>query len=168
MTALEHWFERHGERMDGKLVIDVFHAIAKLTECAAELADMSGNRAETRRAMRLAHDSLDAALKSIRTGKLVPVEILAAGKIGETIEKAALRKGRLVLSMDRPARHHTILHDLADLDVREAGMPVNQGFLTSIGRFVDRVEAAVIARRAGQIEKKHGPPDVLFSEDDVW
>lgn len=38
----------------------------------------------------------------------------------------------------------------------------NQGFLTSRGRFVDRVEAAEIAKAAGQTTSEKG---ALFSED---
>ncbi len=40
----------------------------------------------------------------------------------------------------------------------------DQGFMTSKGRFIGRVEAAELAFKNGQIEKK---TDLLFSED-LW
>lgn len=77
MSALEEWFERHGKRQDGKVVIDATLVLSKFAECAVEIVEMTGDRAKRRRAMRFAHDALDAALKSQRTGKLVPVDIPA-------------------------------------------------------------------------------------------
>ena len=41
----------------------------------------------------------------------------------------------------------------------------HQGFLTSRGRFVDRIEAAKIAINAGQIQELQYHDDKLFSED---
>lgn len=43
----------------------------------------------------------------------------------------------------------------------------NQGFVTSTGRFVDRKEALAIAKAAGQIIKKQGNANNLYSED-LW
>lgn len=40
----------------------------------------------------------------------------------------------------------------------------NQGFMTSLGRFVNRKEAAKIALECGQIDKLYSPPN-LYSED---
>jgi hypothetical protein len=40
-----------------------------------------------------------------------------------------------------------------------------QGFITTTGRFVDRVEGLAIAEREGQIIHKHPPFDELLSED---
>ena len=42
---------------------------------------------------------------------------------------------------------------------------VEQGFITTEGRFVDRIEGLVIAVQEGQITTKHRPFDVLLSED---
>jgi hypothetical protein len=42
----------------------------------------------------------------------------------------------------------------------------HQGFYTSAGRFVDRVEAVEIAKAAGQITEPKWPPQ-LYSED-LW
>ena len=83
----------------------------------------------------------------------------------ERIAAAACLDGCLVLTLPRPARHHDILHTMYD-----AGLDPNvakQGFLTSEGRFVDRMLACTLAQRAGQIVKKHGPDNELFSED-MW
>jgi hypothetical protein len=66
----------------------------------------------------------------------------------------------------RPGRHHDVIRAMANV-----GFPTpitgEQGFVTDIGRFVDRERAAVLAKRAQQIIKKTGPSDILFSED-VW
>lgn len=42
-----------------------------------------------------------------------------------------------------------------------------QGFVLSDGTFVDRFEALEIARSNGQLKRKTGPEDMLFSED-LW
>lgn len=77
MTAMEQWFERHGARQAGQVVVDVTLAVGKLAECIVEVTEATGDRSQRRRAFRFAHDALDANLKSQRTGKLVPVEIPA-------------------------------------------------------------------------------------------
>jgi len=60
-------------------------------------------------------------------------------------------------------RHHNIIHDLAG---RGFKTPIGgkQGFVTDAGRFVDRIEGAVIAIKSGQIQKLQWPP-LLYSED---
>jgi hypothetical protein len=86
----------------------------------------------------------------------------------ERIVAAAIFYNGVVYSVPAPGRHHDLIRimkvqGLPDqlLDLR------NQGFLTSMGRFVDRYEAAKIARAAGQIIREPTPPDMLTSED-VW
>jgi hypothetical protein len=78
MTAIEEWSERHGERRDSKVVLDVAHIISKLTECIAEVINAPNlERSQRRRALRMAHEALDANMRSIKTGKLVELEIPA-------------------------------------------------------------------------------------------
>lgn len=43
----------------------------------------------------------------------------------------------------------------------------SQGFITNLGRYIDRKEGFKIATAANQINKKHGNPTKLFSED-MW
>jgi hypothetical protein len=74
MTAIEDWFERHGERRGGNVVIDVLLAVSKLTECVVQITETVPDRSGRRRAFRFAHDALDGNLKSQRAGKLVTVE----------------------------------------------------------------------------------------------
>lgn len=84
-----------------------------------------------------------------------------------SIVAAAIFHGA-VISLPAPARHHTILYSMdteMGIDVTKVP-PLNQGFITSEGKFVNRVEAYYIAYRAGQIEGKDGAPR-LFSED-LW
>lgn len=69
-----------------------------------------------------------------------------------------MRISRVVLFMERPARHHNLMHELADW----LGRPLKhseyeQGFLANNGDFVDRHHAARLCGRTGQ----------LFSED-LW
>ena len=63
-------------------------------------------------------------------------------------------------------RHHNCFMTISLLkkeDIRTADYgKVTQGFVTSLDRFVNREEAAVIAYLANQIDK---PTEVLFSED---
>ncbi len=71
----------------------------------------------------------------------------------------------IVLTLPKPARHHDILHSLADLGCVVRG--ATQGFLTSEGKFVDRTEAWSIALAADQIFRDHHIKGKLFSEH-VW
>lgn len=75
MTAMEKWFERHGEHKNGTVVVDILHAISKFEECVAEMAGELPDRSQRRRAIRFAHDAVDAAVKSQQTGKLVEVTV---------------------------------------------------------------------------------------------
>jgi hypothetical protein len=89
----------------------------------------------------------------------------------ERIHVAAIKHADgTVYAVPRPGRHHTVIAYMS-----EQGKPYNcrneerheQGFVTSVGRFVDREEACRIARAAGQILQKTGGRDTLYSED-VW
>jgi hypothetical protein len=84
----------------------------------------------------------------------------------ETIIAAAVQYGATI-SLPPPARHHTILQtmNLVMNITDDAALMANQGFLTSAGRFVNRVEAFYLAHRAGQIGSKDVPQ--LYSED-LW
>ena len=84
----------------------------------------------------------------------------------ETIVAVAVRYGLLMAVIVSPARHHNVLHEAHRLGLEDEG-PDAQGFITSTGRFVDRREACLIAKRADQIIKKTGPDHILFSED-LW
>lgn len=77
----------------------------------------------------------------------------------ETIVAAAVRYKGLTVSLPAPARHHHILHVLDD-----PGETHDQGFLTSTGRYVDRVEGGALAKRYG-VKLNYGAK--LFSED-LW
>jgi hypothetical protein len=80
--------------------------------------------------------------------------------LAQQIRSVAIRMVRsgVVLSMDPPARHHDILHDMADW----IGRPLQrsehvQGFLSATGKFMTREDAARMCGREGQ----------LYSED-LW
>lgn len=89
--------------------------------------------------------------------------------ISERIERAAVKIDDDVFSLPKPKRHHDVLRSIIDLESisDKSRHGATQGFLTSKGRFVDRSEGFQIAKAARQIKTKHGPKDVLFSED-MW
>jgi len=76
----------------------------------------------------------------------------------ETIVASAVR----VLATAYGKGHHVCFGKLARKDAK-----YEQGFITSAGRYVDRVEALRIATEAGQLIAKHRPEDLLMSED-LW
>lgn len=93
----------------------------------------------------------------------------------ERIAAAAIHLAPLTLSMPPPARHHNLIRQAAANGIEARICSDMQGFVTSIGRFVDRREAMLIARAQGQLipraagfmEGEISSGDVLFSED-VW
>lgn len=95
--------------------------------------------------------------------------ILGKGKPEEFIVAAAIHHGGII-SLPKPARHHTILQTL-DTEMQIGGVinPQQQGFITSTGRYVNRTEAWYIALAAGQITRKTSGEDSpnLYSED-LW
>jgi hypothetical protein len=91
----------------------------------------------------------------------------------ERIVRAAVRFGNAVYSVAIPGRHHHC-YALAAEDRADNRFGEDQGFLTSTGRFVDRVEAMLIAVAAGQYDLTRPPradhvtnPHQLYSED-LW
>lgn len=79
------------------------------------------------------------------------------------ILQAAIFYQGTIYTLAKPARHHTILHRFDEVELKYGV----QGFLNDDGRFVNRIEAADIAIREGQIDKLKFQPDTLFSED-LW
>lgn len=73
----------------------------------------------------------------------------------------------ITYSLPKPNRHGDIYKTYHPLHLLDEGYDETQGFYTSVGRFVDRVEALDIANNANQIIKKHPSYDQLYSED-VW
>ena len=90
----------------------------------------------------------------------------------ERIETAAIVDSKgVVHARPRPARHPHIMEWMSARGIRvKPGIIMadarEQGFVTSAGRFVDRVEGAKIAKAAGQIERLKWPP-YLYTED-LW
>jgi len=82
--------------------------------------------------------------------------------IEEKITSSALYAQGLIVSLPPPARHGTLLAAISFLG--NHGMLATQGFLTTTGRFVNRVEAYEIAYRANQIISENKGPQ-LYSED---
>lgn len=86
----------------------------------------------------------------------------------EKIVAAAIQYGGLTFSKPAPARHGDVIYPMRDIGLpRESVNTVNQGFLTSTGRFVERTEALKIALASGQPCAAPDNAYILFSED-VW
>lgn len=77
----------------------------------------------------------------------------------------AIRTEQDTYELPRPARHHDLIHKLAEMG-HTTPITGEQGFIDDQVGFVDRELAARIALWEGQIEKLHAPPN-LFSED-LW
>jgi hypothetical protein len=85
----------------------------------------------------------------------------------EGILSAALCCREVIFSMPRPNRHHHILQAAFPAGETPPPYPLYQGFLTTTGRFVDRFDAMVIAREAGDFKDGDPKRPELFSED-LW
>lgn len=81
----------------------------------------------------------------------------------ELVVAAAIRCGKIVVMVERPGRHGNCINWLNALK-----MPyMDQGFVTSQGRFVDREEAGKIVEAIGQGTTRENCNGYLFSED-MW
>jgi hypothetical protein len=94
--------------------------------------------------------------------------------VTEIIERAAIVIDGTVHSVPKPGRHHDVIR--AVFDATGKTVVGEQGFVTSSGRFVNRLVARKIAETAKQLiagrRDNDGIPyvatdDRLFSED-VW
>ncbi len=76
------------------------------------------------------------------------------------IQSAIIHKGKMYVGR----RHHEIIHNIF---IATGDRPITgeQGFVTSEGKFVSRVEAAQIALKANQIAELKYHSTELFSED---
>lgn len=100
-------------------------------------------------------------------------ERIVAAAIGRRERNRAWQPGEdplgytvwMTYTQPAPARHHHILHSMP-MDEAVVG-PHEQGFLTSTGRFVTRMEAMGIAVAAGQVKASKVTAPHLFSED-LW
>lgn len=73
----------------------------------------------------------------------------------------------VIVLCERPGRHWHAMHGILGCGVQST-VGVDQGFLTSTGRFVEREEGGRIASAAGQLLAGEGEfNNHLFSED-VW
>lgn len=84
-----------------------------------------------------------------------------------------IREGndRGLYTSPKPQRHGGLMQEMIEDWGCEPPVVGEEGFLTSAGRFVNRKEALVLARAAGQLRRRKQPGDYdgdeLFSED-VW
>lgn len=90
-------------------------------------------------------------------------------EINEKIACAAIHHAEsgVTISLPRPARHGDVQQAAYRLIKRAIGGDWDQGFLTTMGKYVTREVALDIAEVHGQIVSKSGGPgsNQLFSED---
>lgn len=94
---------------------------------------------------------------------MTPAEIIAR----ERVVAAAMQYEGVTISLPQPARHAQVMHSAGNFMTPAQIARACQGFLTSEGRFVNRVQARQIAHIAGQEPKTTGNERDLFSED-LW
>jgi hypothetical protein len=92
--------------------------------------------------------------------------------MSERIVAAAIQYDGLVFSMAPPARHCHVMRGMHAVGLMKdvtVDMLREQGFLTSLGRYVSREEGADLALAAGQLvgRTKTGGERTLYSED-LW
>ena len=79
-------------------------------------------------------------------------------------QPTGITTGRVFMGLN-----HAMIYQLVGHSVKEriemGLIEKEQGFVTSLARFVDRKEALRIATEAEQIVVKHGSGSILFSED---
>lgn len=83
----------------------------------------------------------------------------------ETITHVAIEYPEWTWSLPKPARHHDVIQWRKKV-TGKSGSGMRQGFITSRGRFVDRVIGAEIAYMGKQIPHRK-PNGKLYSED-IW
>ena len=82
----------------------------------------------------------------------------------EHVVQVAIRCSGKTWVLNWPCRHGHIIQMLSQMSECDKLGPNTQGFVTNTGRFVDRKEAMLIARSAGQTTSDD---EFLYSED-VW
>ena len=88
--------------------------------------------------------------------------------MSERIVAAACQWEGLTFSLPQPARHGQVLHSMEVAHLPDYAIHgCCQGFVTSTGRFVNRVQARQIAYIAGQNPGETGGQRDLYSED-LW
>lgn len=87
----------------------------------------------------------------------------------ETIVAVAIKVDKDVYTLPAPATHQDVCDLICKKDASLLQRPHYhcEGFLTSENRFVNRYDAAQIARRAKQIINPNYLSDILYTED-LW
>jgi hypothetical protein len=86
----------------------------------------------------------------------------------ERIVAAAIQCDGLTISLPKPARHCHVLWTALQMMDEDLVHQSTQGFLTSEGRFVTRIEAKFIAHRAGQKIIRENPHETDAFSEDFW
>ncbi len=77
--------------------------------------------------------------------------------------------GDLTCSVPAPGRHHNVIYALHRLGVEPNDVDrAVHGFLLNDGTFVNRKEACLIARAAGQIVRRCGGDEHALYSENLW
>jgi hypothetical protein len=89
-------------------------------------------------------------------------------KATEKIVSVAIKYKGEIYVQPRPCRHHHVIHAIGEKNGIDFNGSDMQGFLTTTGQFVDRVEGLKIALAANQVlDPSNIRAGRLFSED-LW
>lgn len=84
----------------------------------------------------------------------------------ERIVGVAIKVGHTTFWQELPTRTSEIIEKLTGTGIKR--FMIKEGFMTSSGRFVDRREAYIVARKAGQLKRGTSDIEWLFMVDLVF
>lgn len=84
-----------------------------------------------------------------------------------TVVAAAIKKGRKIYSIPKPARHSDVVHAMIRMGLGEPSKE-EYGFKLSDGIFATRNIAKRFAYRAGQITRERFMSEKVFTTEDLW
>jgi len=84
----------------------------------------------------------------------------------QQITYVAIKRHGKIFCLPKPYRHHHIIRMMVEICGIPEPIRDEQGFMSNVGEFFTREEAAELALLNGQIKKLKTPPK-LFSED-IW
>lgn len=95
--------------------------------------------------------------------------VAAAIKVRPFVSPGAPVAEEVIISAPPPHRHHHLIYAGYTTKGNKSVGPQEQGFLTSSGRFVDRVEGMQIARACGQpFNGEHKVDSTYLFSEHLW
>ena len=76
--------------------------------------------------------------------------------------------GGTIHSLPQPARHHNVIHQMAECGIPQDYDPRAQGFLTDTGFYLPRCPALQFAIERGQIKDEKAIIGSILTSEDLW